>query len=316
MMKTKVTLIAIALIGFIAMFQSCEESGEQELFSEGNGTLSLSLTDAPIDDTSVTGVYITVDSLKYHKKNNSWATFEEFEGPQTVNLLDLQDSSILLGDMIMEAGQYNQIRFILGGQENTQGQGQGRGQGQGGPPTSPGCYIEFSGGTQEALFVPSGGQSGYKATGSFRVPTNGNVKVTADFDVRKSVVETGNGRYILKPTIRLIVDDQAGKIVGGVTGLPTDTLSTIIIYAYEDDTYSDSEAAEPGVEENRFPNAVSSDKVCEKDSYHLDYLAPVTYDLVVTKYVDGTFEEVLGFVEDVTVESRGTTNQPIDLSSL
>jgi hypothetical protein len=38
------------------------------------------------------------------------------------------------------------------------------------------------------------------------VPVNGTVVVTADFDVRKAVVVAGSS-YILKPTIKLIVND-------------------------------------------------------------------------------------------------------------
>jgi len=37
---------------------------------------------------------------------------------------------------------------------------------------------------------------------------------------------------------------------------------------------------------------------------------------VVTTSVDGEFQEVPGIVEDVEVESRKTTNTPIDVSSL
>ncbi|HSH53084.1 MAG TPA: hypothetical protein VK982_15270, partial [Bacteroidales bacterium] len=66
----------------------------------------------------------------------------------------------------------------------------------------------------------------------------------------------------------------------------------------------------------RFPNAVTSDISCEEENYHLAYLAPTTYDLIVTSAIEGEFQEVLGIVEDIVVESRKTTNQPIDLSSL
>jgi hypothetical protein len=166
------------------------------------------------------------------------------------------------------------------------------------------------------LFVPSGGKSGYKATGAFRVPSNGTVELTADFDVRKSVVKAGNsGRYILKPTIRLITNNEAGAIAGGVTNMPADS-SDVTIYAYEDDKYSDEEAAEPADEENRFPNAVTSDMVCDTNHYRLSYLAPMTYDLVVVNHKNGEFVEVLGIVQDVAVESRKTTSQPIDISDL
>jgi hypothetical protein len=313
-MKTKISLL-IALVATLSFFMGCEEEENADLGQ--NGQVVLSLTDAPIDDTSITGVYITITGIKYHKKNNEWKTFEEFEGPQTHNLLELQDSiSVLLGDFEMEAGQYNQLRFMLDAAEKGQDQGQGNGRGQGGPSTTPGCYLEYEDGSTQDLFVPSGGQSGYKATGSFRVPSNGTVKLTADFDVRKSVVKAGNsGRYILKPTIRLVTNNEAGAIVGSVTNMPEDS-SDVTIYAYENDTYSDKEATAPADEENRFSNAVTSDMVCDTNRYRLSWLAPMTYDLIVVNSKNGEFIQVLGIVENVEVISRKTTQQPIDISDL
>ena len=306
-MKTKITLI-IALLVSLGVFMGCEEDNTGQ-----TGTLALSLTDAPIDDTSVTGVWVTITGIQYHMQDSAWKDFEGFQGPQKFNLLALTDSiSEVLGTAEIEAGQYNQLRFMLDAPEKGQG-----------PPTSPGCYIEFDDGDTQPLFVPSGGQSGYKAVGAFRVPSNGTVEVTADFDARKSVRETGGmqERYILQPTIRLVVNNQAGSIAGEVTNLPTDG-SDITIYAYEDDTYTSDEAADPAEGETRFPNAVTSDMVGDNDCnhsqkcYHLYYLAPTTYDLVVVRTLDGEFQKVMGASEDVVVESRKNTGHRIDLDDL
>ena len=303
-MKTK-GIILLSVFAIFLAFTACEEDNE----TTDKGTLSLALTDAPIDNESVTGVYITINGLQYHKQNNSWETFDGYE-PREVNLLNLTDGETMpLGDFEMEAGQYNQLRFML--DAPTFGEG---------AQSNPGCYITFEDGTQQDLFVPSGGQTGYKATGAFRVPSNGEVQLTADFDVRKSVVNAKNsGMYILKPTIRLVVDNEAGKIAGNVTNI-TDTTSDYNVYAYEDGTYdvSETEVADTveEYEENLFPNAVTSDMVGEENGYQLNWLAPMTYDLVVAKYIDEEFQEVIGKVEDVEVESKKTTNQVIDLSSL
>jgi len=169
--------------------------------------------------------------------------------------------------------------------------------------------------TTAPLFVPSGSQSGFKGVGAFNVPQNGIVDVTADFDVRKSVVEAGtSGMFILKPTIRLIVDGQAGKITGAVTNIPENT--QIVIFAYEDGTYSNNEALDPPIETPRFPNSISSDMVDLAGNYIIAYLAPKTYHLVVVKNVNGDFVEVLGVVNNVVVESNKTTNANINLNLL
>lgn len=300
-MKKIISLIVLAIFASF-MFVSCEEDNETS-----TGSLTLSITDAPIDNSTVEGVYLTITGIQYHKSDNDWQTFEEFEGPQKFNILELTNGeSALLGSFELTAGTYTQLRFMLDAPEyGIQN------------PSNPGCYIEFTDARQEPLFVPSGFQTGWKAVGAFTVPSNGEVEVTADFDARKSVVEAGaTGMYILKPTIRLIVDNQAGQIAGAVTNIATD--GDIVIFAYEDGAYTESEASDPadGDMTPRFPNSVTSSIADETNNYYLAYLAPMTYDLVVTTSVDGEFGQVLGMVEDIVVESNKTTNQTIDLSSL
>lgn len=299
-MKKIISLIVLAIFASF-VFVSCDEENETT-----KGQLTLSITDAPIDNTTVEGVYITVTGVQYHSNDKEWQTFEEFEGPQKFNLLELTNGeSALLGSFELTAGTYTQLRFMLDAPE------------YGMPnPSNPGCYIEFTDASQEPLFVPSGYQTGWKAVGQFTVPSNGEVEITADFDARKSVVEAGmTGMYILKPTIRLVVDNQAGQIAGAVTNISTD--GDIVIFAYEDGTYSESEADEPIDDMTpRFPNSVTSSIADDTNNYFLAYLAPMTYDLVVTTSIDGEFGQVLGIVEDLAVESNKTTNLTIDLSSL
>jgi len=185
-------LIILAVLTVIGLVYKIPEQAlpEQAL---GTGTLKLYLSDAPLDAEDVTGVYITINEIQYHL-DSQWITCEEFEGSKTYNLLELTDgNSALLGELTLPAGNYNQIRFILDIPE------------KGSYPANPGCYIEFADNSTEPLFVPSGGDTGYKAIGYFEVPVNGTVEVTADFDVRKAVVVAGFS-YILKPTIKLIVN--------------------------------------------------------------------------------------------------------------
>jgi hypothetical protein len=160
----------------------------------GTGTLKLYLSDAPMDAENVTGVYITIEEIQCHQ-DGRWIICEKFEGPKAYNLLELTGGNFaLLGEFKLPAGNYTQIRFTLDIPE------------KGSRPTSPGCYIEFADNSTEPLFVPSGGETGYKAIGHFEVPVNGSVDVTADFDARKAVVVAGSS-HILKPTIKLIVNN-------------------------------------------------------------------------------------------------------------
>ncbi len=296
----KKMLIILAVVLLPLFLSSCEKES-------GSGTLVLSLTDAPVDSSTVIGVFITINEIQIHTSDDDWMVMEGYEGPQKFNLLDLtRGETDLLGNLELEAGNYTQVRFILDAPE------------LGIPkPVNPGCYIEFTDGSTHPLFVPSGSESGFKGVGNFRVPVNGTVEITADFNVRKSVHKTGSAtpRYILRPVIRLVVDNQAGAIHGNVTNIPNET--GIVVYAYEDGVYQPEEADEPTDSTlSRFPNSVSSDRVDTLGVYHIDYLAAGNYDLVVTTLYENEFGEVLGIIEDVRVESRKTTHQDIDIEAL
>ena len=267
----------------------------------GTGTLALYLSDAPIDAENVTGVYITINEIQYHI-NDQWTTCEEFDGPKTYNLLELTNgNSTLLGELTLPGGHYNQIRFMLDIPEMGQ------------DPYNPGCCIEWADNSTSPLFVPSGNTTGYKAVGQFTVPNNGTVELTADFDVRKAVV-LADAHYILKPTIRLVANNEAGRISGSIAN--NSTYTDIIVFAYADGTWVDTEDDEPVSPASRFPNAVNSGKMCDDSRYTIPLLAAGTYDLVIVGYNGDVFGEVLGFVSDVVVESNKTTKQDIDTGAL
>jgi len=210
-------------------------------------------------------------------------------------------NSTLLGDLVLPGGHYNQIRFMLDIPEMGQN------------PANPGCYIEFADNSTQPLFVPSGNTTGYKAVGQFTVPINGTVELTADFDVRKAV-HLASSHYILWPTIRLVVNNEAGRISGSITN--NSTYTDIIVFAYADGTWADTEDDEPVYPASRFPNAVNSGKMCDEGHYTIPLMAAGTYDLVIAGYDGADFGEVLGFVSDVVVESNKTTKQDINTDAL
>jgi hypothetical protein len=298
-MKWHKTLLAAAGIFAVAVSLGCGGSS-----SSGTGTLSLSLADAPLaDEANVSGVYITIADIEYHTADGGWKTLDEFNtSVNPINLLDWQDGkSISLGDFQLPAGKYTQMRFKLDAAEEQQM-----------PRSNTGCFIEIND-VNETLYVPSGSQTGYKAIGNYEVPINGQVKMTADFNVRKSIVRSGDGSYYkLKPTIKLVVTDEAGQINGTIANL--DANSSYVIYAYEytdgATTWNSDETIDPAPGEVRFANAVTSSKVKDGGAYTLAFLAAGTYDLIIAKY-DGDGTYVTYYIQqNVQVDSGEST--PID----
>ena len=274
----------------------------------GSGVLELSISDAPVNDKNITGVYITIEEVRIQTEDDGWHSMTEFESPQTFNLLELTGGeSALLGSVTLPAGEYQQIRFILAAPEEGA-------QLSGGNPGSWVNYddnAEFDENSMDIpLFIPSGAQSGYKAVAQqpFVVPINGTVSITTEFLVRQALVDTNNG-MILKPVQRIIVNDQAGAISGNVTysGGGTEPAS-MVVFAYENGAFSSSE---PDNGDNGFDGSVTSVAVGDDGSYTLAFLNEGEYDLVVAQYdSDGNYFDGSGESVDkdnVSVSSGETT---------
>ena len=298
-MKNHKLLLSFLFI-FTLVFSACSGGGGSDgsdTTSTTTGTLSLNLTDAPTDDANVTGVFITITSIEAHLDGN-WTTLEDFNtSVNPINLLDFQDGvSLPLGNFTLPTGKYTQVRFMLDAAEEGSG-----------PNSNPGCFIQFNGDTNETLYVPSGSNTGYKANRNFTILSDTAITMTADFDVRKSIVVAA-GEYKLKPTIRLVVTNETGTIDGNVTNL--DSNATLYAYGYEDDisTWIGSSDYLEDVNGTRFSNAVTSAalEVGDGGAYILSFLAEGKYDLVIAQYTDNN-HTILDEAFEVNVVNGETT---------
>lgn len=268
-----------------------------------NGFLELSVTDAPIDATNVKSVWIKIIEIEYQYENE-WHSTGLLSEPLTVDLLTLTHGSTYDFKAIsLLVGSYSNIRFNLDIiEEGTSG--------------NSGCYIEFDNQSTSPLFVPSGQQSGYKALGSFDITKDAITGLTIDFNLRKMIVQNGNGDYLLKPVLRMVNNDNVGTIT-----LPVDEglgYNNIVVYAYIDGEYIALEAADPSDGEARFPNAVNSINADIDGNYILPFLPAGTYDLVIVGYNDETFIEVIRIIENiiVTASSNTTDTSTLPLSNV
>lgn len=228
--KSLLTIFALTLITFFGT-TACDDTGTG---GNATGTMTVSLTDAPADYDEVN---ITIDSVLVKAEKDGTGT-DEGEGTGsddsdseedewvtimdesiTVNLLDLQNGNQLtLGETVVETGRYEQIRFVLG--------------------TENEVVID---GESFPLNTPSGQQSGLKLNINADVEGGENYDLLVDFDAGQSIVVTGNGSYILKPVIRIIEDENTGSITGIIE--PTGFQSYVMAVQGEDtlSTYSDEE---------------------------------------------------------------------------
>ncbi len=268
------------------------------------GTMSLNITDAPpMLGNDVTEVNIAVIGIEYNKDGN-WTEAEDFKGPQVFNLLALQDgNSSHMGDLVLPAGHYKELRFKLAAPEKGSN-----------PKANPDCNITYADGSSVPLFVPSGSSSGFKAKGDFTITADAKIEVTADFDVQKSIVVAGaSGKYLLKPVIRIVVNELSGGVQGTVVDIADfdATTDALKVYAYEDGVYDDAESG------NAFEGSVSSAEVdMNTGEFTLAFLGEGVYDLVVAQYTDSVFIDVLGVKENIDVLKAEETVVDINTSTL
>jgi len=249
------------------------------------GTATMNIADAPVDDKNVLGVHVAFDEVHYKPASSEWVV-EELNETRVINLLDLQDgNSTLISQTELPTGRINQVRFVINEAET---------------------FIVLKNNEDNvSLTVPSGEE---KVVGGFVVPAGGDVNITADFDVRKSLV-LHNGVYSLKPTIKIVDNSQVGEVSGTVT--PSDGVTTVIIYAYAGDTWKEQE--EPL---NGFANATASSDATD-GNYTLAWLAAGTYKLVVVELdANGGDPTIHGVVENVDITEDGKTTQNIDIQNL
>jgi hypothetical protein len=175
------------------------------------GTVRVTMTDAPGEFDAVNLVVNEVaihremaDSLEADSTAGSAEGWEILsDTPATYDLLALRNGVFTtIAQGLVPAGHYTQIRLKLGAGSNV--------------------VVD---GTTYPLTVPSGLQSGYKLVGEFDVPASGLVELALDFDAARSIIRTGNGRYMLKPTVRVMPTYDVGGIRG--TLVPDSTAAWI-----------------------------------------------------------------------------------------
>ena len=91
-----------------------------------------------------------------------------------------------------------------------------------------------------------------------------------------------------------------------------ENVSSVIVYAYEDGSWSEDESNAT----NNFYNASLSTDATD-GSYTLPWLTVGTYDLVVVGYDNiGEFENILGYLSNISVEAGVTNIQDITEDTL
>jgi len=283
-MKTpnyRIGLMASAVLAASALV-ACGGGGGSS--SAGNGTLGVSMTDAPA--CGYDHVNVTVNKIRVHQSASAsdtdagWVDIVPSTGK--IDLLNLTNGVLqALGETPLAAGHYTQLRLVLDANTGI---------------TLANSVMPTATGVEQTLITPSAVQSGIKLVNEFDVVAGQRVDLVLDFDACKSVVARGNGSYALKPVIKVIP-----TVLNGISGFVSPALLSqhVMVSAQQNGAVVTSTA----------PNATTGE-------FFLARLVPGNYDVVLT--ADNSASAVVGTVPVASTNSTtvlSTSAAPITLAA-
>ncbi|MBL4827282.1 MAG: DUF4382 domain-containing protein [Spongiibacteraceae bacterium] len=212
------------------------------------GTVSFSVTDAPVDSANMVLVQFTsvtvkpsngdAETLPLGGSSQSCLNLLDGidpspspEGESSVRCIELKalrgtQSASLLSGVALSRGTYDWVRLDVEARRDRMD-----------------SIIVLNDASRESLYIPSGSESGLKLNTGFTILAGGTHNFVIDFDLRKSVNNPqGFSDYRLRPSLRLIDLSESGNIVGTVdAALLTDSGCTgdvntgdgFAVYVYE-----------------------------------------------------------------------------------
>jgi hypothetical protein len=141
---------------------------------EGTGVLILQITDAP-PNLNITKALVNISNIEVHLIATGWYTV--VEEAQLFDLIELKNVKKVLGNATLNVGRYTQIRLRIDD-----------------------ALVTIDG-IEHNLKIPS---NKIQLISPFSINENETTTLTIDFDVEKSVFSTGSGKYMMKPTIKII----------------------------------------------------------------------------------------------------------------
>lgn len=269
----------------------------------GNGQLSLSVTDAPVDDAS--SVVVQFSGVAFKREGEAAEIVQNLSpSPRQLDLLEYQEgrAALLLDGVTLPAGRYEWIRLIVDNQPNVRD-----------------SYLRLTTGQECELRVPSGAESGLKLNRGFTLPEEGSVALTIDFDLRKSIHAPPGQQgstpdctqaYLMRPTLRVVDNANVGAIAGTIdSGLvPEDCLPKVYVFSGSGVTPDDlEEAAVTGDVDPLLVAGVAIENGSTSYRYHAAFLPPGPYTVAFTCGDDDpTGDDALTFLtpQFVTVQAN------------
>lgn len=184
-MKTIKLFSLVLLASLLYTLPACKKDSDKPA---GSSQVMIHLTDAP---GPYEAVNVNIVGIEIHSDVSGWQNLP-LSRAGIYDLLHFSNGiDTLIASSSLPSGKISQLRLILGDSNSV-----------------------VIGGTAYPLETPSAQQSGLKIQIHKTLEPGITYVILLDFDAAKSIVETGSGKYILKPVIRAITQGIDGGIKG------------------------------------------------------------------------------------------------------
>ncbi len=270
----KLKVIFATFFFLTTAFVACQKddeptNGDQD---QQEGRVTIEITDAPVDDAEVKGVFVTIADIKVD--GNSVQGFSR----TTIDLMAYQNGNTkTLGSFDMEAKAYNEITLVLDFDQDESG-------------SSPGCYVEKEEGEKHMLASTSGNE--IKLDYVFQNEANAENELVIDFDLRKTVKRetSGDSEYSfvssaeMNNAIRVVSKNRTGIIRGNCNDSFTNS-DMIVVYTYKKGSFDRNTEIQGSSQSGlKFHNAVNSSKVDANGDFELHFLEEGEYEIHFAAY--------------------------------
>jgi hypothetical protein len=224
--------------------------------SDGSGTLSLNVTDAPVQNEDIAEVIVCFTDVIIHSSNGDTNIVEDVRNEdgtcREINLKELTNgNSVVLGDFEIPAANYSWIRLDIDPAETVIVE-----RTVNGDPDE----LEVPSDPADTLYEPalldcsSCDESHLKLNRSFTIENGGFIGFTIDFDLQKSLtlqlplseIPREAYAYKLRPTLRILDTELASTFIWGSVENPADpTGCSVYVYTGTPATLDDICVADP-----------------------------------------------------------------------
>jgi len=218
-MDRKTSAAAVTILFLAACGGGSSSGGIGTTPAAQNATMNVSMMDAPfaMSGNTVTAVNLGIDKVEVVGNGAAPTAVQTFSTPDVVNILNYTSASTPVSFTgTIPAGNYQQIRLLLDTARTTIVYTDSNGVPHTAPLTVP---SGTSGGFGNANSTDSGdgsGTAGLKVNVGLNAQAGGTYGFVLDFNADQSIVETGNGAFMLKPVMVATEQATSGSLSGSV----------------------------------------------------------------------------------------------------